>query len=108
MLHCLALPVSLLLLPALAELLDKTDTTVHWTLLGFALPVGLWALARGYLAHRRVSILAVGIVGLGGLVLGVLHLFGERFEVPITAGGAFLLLWAHWQNLKQHRQQHGH
>ena len=102
LLHCLAVPFSILLGPVLAGWLDETETSVHWLLLALALPVSVYALLRGYRSHRSILTLCLGGVGLGLMLLGVLHLFGEEYEILLTAVGVIALLAAHIRNLLNH------
>ena len=60
LLHCLAVPASLLLGPLLGNWLESTETEVHWILLGLALPISVLALQRGYKRHHKVATLWLG------------------------------------------------
>lgn len=99
LLHCLAVPVSLLLGPLLGNWLQSTETEVHWILLGLALPISAVALQRGYQRHHNVTTLWLGYGGLVVMLVGVAHLFGETWEVLLTVIGVIALLIAHVRNL---------
>ena len=98
LLHCLALPFAALLGPALGRWLLDTETDVHWLLLALAVPVSLWALARGYRAHPRVFNLVLGIAGLCAMFLGASHWLGEDYEVALTVTGVVAVMIAHIRN----------
>ena len=100
--HCLAIPVSVLMLPALGEPLLGTETLVHWILLALAIPISMWALSVGYRRHRYAPSLAFGATGLMLMFLGVAHVFGHALELPLTIVGVLLVLVAHVQNLRRH------
>ena len=99
LLHCLAVPASLLLGPLLGNWLESTETEVHWILLGLALPISVVALQRGYKRHHKVATLWLGYGGLAVMLIGAAHVFGESWEVPLTAIGVIGLLVAHVRNL---------
>ena len=99
LLHCLAVPASLLLGPLLGNWLESTETEVHWILLGLALPISVVALQRGYERHHKVATLWLGYGGLAVMLIGAAHVFGESWEVPLTVIGVIGLLVAHVRNL---------
>jgi len=98
--HCLALPLAALLLPALALRLDHgTDHQLHWLLLALAAPVSSLALWRGARRHHSWTWFKLGAGGLVLMLLGVLHAFGARSEVAVTMAGVSLLALAHVRNI---------
>ena len=99
LLHCLAVPASLLLGPLLGNWLESTETEVHWILLGLALPISVIALQRGYKRHHKVTTLWLGYGGLAIMLIGAAHVFGESWEMPLTVIGVIGLLVAHVRNL---------
>jgi len=97
--HCLALPLLAVLLPAFALGFGaEGDRTFHWVLLGLAVPISTLALWRGAARSAHWRWLQVGSIGLVLMLIGVLHLFGADSEVPITAFGVTLLAIAHVKN----------
>ena len=52
LLHCLFIPVVVVLTPAFSSLVLGTETTLHWIFLALAVPTSCWALLRGF-ARRR-------------------------------------------------------
>ena len=105
--HCLALPLAALLLPALALRLDHaTDHQLHWGLLALAAPISSLALWRGARCHGSWTWLKLGVSGLSLMLLGVLHVFGARSEVAMTLLGVVLLAIAHLRNVTLVWQTH--
>jgi len=105
LLHCLAVPFALLFGPVLGHWLSTTETQVHWWLLATALPVSVFALARGYQRYPSKLTLSLGAAGLVVMFVGVSHIFNEDWEVLLTAIGVSSLLAAHIRNL---RSAHSH
>jgi hypothetical protein len=99
LIHCLAIPVALLLGTATSQWLLATETQVHWMLLALAIPLSVFALWNGYKKHNAVSILYLGGTGLLLMTIGVSHILSEEFEVVLTAIGVSLVLAAHVKNL---------
>lgn len=97
--HCLAIPIALVLGAVVTDWLHSNETLVHWILFGLAAPVSLWALGRNVAVGGR-SNLYIGIVGLTFMFLGVSHLLGEMLEVALTVLGVTLVLVAHLRNLR--------
>jgi hypothetical protein len=103
--HCLALPLLAVLLPAFALGFGaEGDRIFHWALLGLAVPISTLALWRGAARSRYWRWLQVGTAGLVLMLIGVLHVFGANSEVPITACGVALLAIAHVKNFLQTRR----
>jgi hypothetical protein len=92
--HCLALPVLAAALPAFGLLLGHS-ALVHGLLLAGALPLGLWALARGRHSAGPQPL----IVGLSGFALmAAALLLPEAGERALTVAGVSLVAVAHWRN----------
>jgi hypothetical protein len=109
--HCLALPLLAVLVPAFAFGFDTDgDHTFHWVLFGLAVPISTLALWRGAARTANFRWLQIGTAGLVLMLIGVLHLFGGGSEVPITAFGVTLLAIAHVKNFLQtnHRGHRAH
>ena len=96
--HCLAIPVALLLGPTLGIWLAASETLVHWVLLGLAAPLSVLALGMGFRRHRSRRVVAVGMAGLLLMLLGVSHWFGSTAEAVLTMSGVVLVMWAHIRN----------
>lgn len=97
--HCLALPVIALLVPAFTFGFGaQTDHSFHWLLLGLAVPVSTLALWRGAARSNDWRWLKLGSVGLAMMLIGVLNAFGVESEVPLTMVGVVMLAIAHIKN----------
>lgn len=94
--HCLALPLLIALLPALAGVLD-TGEWLHRTLLGLAVPISSIALLIGHRRHGQVQPAAGGVIGLG-LLAGGLFAGPPAAETAFTVTGSLLLASAHLVN----------
>lgn len=108
--HCLALPLVAVAAPALGMGLDHDHAhghdSVHAFLLwAISLPV-LLTLVPGYLRHRRLPVLALGLAGLGSFV-AALFVLGPRFGHGAETAGAVLsgvlLMAAHYRNRRAAR-----
>jgi hypothetical protein len=100
--HCIALPLAAIVIPAFTLGLDQqSDHTFHWLLLGCAVPISTLALWRGSQRSADRRWLWLGSVGLALMLIGVLHAFGQRSEVPLTSVGVTLLAFAHVKNFGQ-------
>lgn len=100
--HCLVLPVVLVMLPALATLgLDNEAFHVWMTVV--VLPVSALALVMGCRRHGRRWVLAVGSLGLAILILAVFaghDVLGEVGERLMTVLGASLIAVSHYRNFR--------
>jgi hypothetical protein len=102
MLHCLALPIALTILPIVnVTLLD--ESTFHLIMMAVILPVSVIALSIGCRQHKDKLTLILGSVGLGILTItaifghDLLGLTGERI---VTSIGGLILAAAHIQNYR--------
>jgi hypothetical protein len=98
LLHCLALPVVIALLPFANELGDG-----HWhaQMLIVVVPVSVVAFALGFRRHRSGQVIAVGTLGLLLLIIGgtVVHArYGIAADRAFTVAGALILAVAHFRN----------
>ena len=99
--HCLAIPVTLLLFPVVAHNLLDHQSYVHWALLALALPLSAYALLGGFRRHRYRPVLVFGGLGIACMFIGVGHFAGIRFELPLTLLGATFLAYAHIENMRR-------
>ena len=99
LIHCLALPVVIALLPAASSILPP-DNWVHPVLIGLALPVTGFALMRGYLIHREWRAPLLGAVGLALIGAGVL--LDAVPAAAVTVVGGLLVAAAHVTNWRAH------
>ena len=105
-LHCLVLPVLLVLLPGLVSLGLENEAFHRW-MLGVVIPVSVYALTKGCREHNRYPLLILGGVGLVFLVLAILleERTGVIGEQAFTLIGVALLAVGHLLNFRFCRQQ---
>lgn len=113
LLHCLAIPLVMTIVPVVnANLLD--ETTFHLIMLVFILPVSVVALAIGCRQHKDLTTLVLGMIGLGILTFTAIFghdWFGITGERLVTSVGGLVLAAAHIQNYRccrDHDCQHDH
>jgi uncharacterized membrane protein len=98
--HCLALPLIIVLLPILTAL-NLEDEAVHWWMLSAVVPTSLYALTMGCKKHKDYSVMPFGIIGLVILVavpfLGH-DLLGESGESIFTTIGGLIIAGGHLIN----------
>lgn len=97
LIHCLALPIVIAALPALAARLDLGEG-FHLAVLAFALPVSAVALGEGWRRHRGLTPLFVGAAGLVLLAAGLAFEEWVAVETGVTVAGSLLLAGAHVAN----------
>lgn len=96
--HCLAMPVLLALLPAVGW---AGDERMHALLVGVALLAALVSMVPGYATHRRKGVLLAGGTGLACLAIAAFVIgprYGHGWETAASVAGAALLGWAHLRN----------
>ena len=96
-LHCVATPLLLVVLPALEVLERQTHAFFALSILC----IGLLAFVPGYRRHRRWRVVLLGLVGFGMLSSGVLvpeAAMSETAEVVLTVLGGATLITAHLRN----------
>lgn len=100
MLHCLALPIALTILPIVnVTLLD--EATFHLIMMVVILPISVVALTIGCRQHKDKLTLILGSAGL--LILTLTAIFGHDLlgltgERIVTSIGGLILAAAHIQN----------
>ena len=101
MLHCLALPLVLSVLPATMHSLQSE--IIHQVLVALAAPLAVsaaWAVRRQKQAGMIISLLSLGVLGLTlGAFVEPLH----DFETILTVSGAFFLSVGHILRWSIHR-----
>lgn len=98
--HCLLLPIVLVILPPLAAS-TFADEHFHQWMLAAVLPTSLIALIMGCRRHRNMSVLALGLPGLATLTLAAFlghDLLGESGEKLASLLGASLIALGHVKN----------
>ena len=106
LLHCLALPFVVVLLPVAGQ-----APAAHWhaEMLLIVLPVSIVALAIGYRRHGNLRVVAAGSLGMLLLVVGgtVVHArYGIAEDRAMTVAGSLVLAIAHFFNTRfgRHRR----
>ena len=101
-LHCLALPIALTILPIVnVTLLD--ESTFHLIMMAVILPISVIALSIGCRQHKDKLTLVLGSAGLMLLTITALFghdLFGLAGERIVTSIGGLILAAAHIQNYR--------
>ena len=122
-LHCIALPFLILLIPSLASLWIN-DESVHVVLVMLAVPISLFAMGISLRKHHNYKCIALAGIGLALLVLAIFmhdisfggeHTniehgndehgheghggIGETLETVFTVLGGLILLSAHYFNI---------
>ena len=103
--HCLVVPMLAASLPALG-LFVTHSVLVHALLLALALPLGVWALARG--RHRAGPVpVTLGVAGFA--LMGGALVVADPLERWLTVAGVSLVAVAHWRNWRagqRHKPDH--
>jgi len=105
--HCLAMPLALVLLPAITAL-SLNDEAFHLWMLIAMLPFSAYGLTMGCRKHGLYRTLSVG--GIGLLLLAVVsfgghEMFGEALEKTLTIIGAGTIALAHFWNYRLCQKQ---
>ena len=101
--HCLALPLVVALLPFLAQ---YSDGHLHLQMLAAVLPLSTFALALGYRRHRDRRIVVAGSIGMLLLAIGatVAHeQLGLTADRAFTMTGSLTLAITHYFNATRAR-----
>ncbi len=100
LIHCMAMPFILALLPFMGlSFLDSEEA--HWVLAFFIIGFALVAIFPAYLKHKRPGILSAMIVGMLLVVFGAFfaeHTLGHAYEMPLLVVGNLILVATHWRN----------
>ncbi len=99
-LHCLASPLLVLLLPILTAI-QFDDEVFHSWLLAAVLPTSLLSLILGCRKHQNHKVLMLGITGLAILFLALFledYEVGELLEKAATVLGALVVASSHYLN----------
>jgi hypothetical protein len=98
--HCLLLPIALLMVPTLAASTFGDERFHQWMLIA-VLPTSLIALAMGCRQHQNKSVLIIGLLGLTTLSLAIFFghdLLGDMGEKIASVLGASLIALGHFKN----------
>lgn len=105
LIHCLALPLLLSLLPSLAFIEAGHDAT-HYLLISWVLLFCLFSIIPGYRKHGQKTVLLLMFVGLIFVLTATFHQFfglNAVCEIPLITMGNFLVMAAHMFNRRLHR-----
>ena len=133
-LHCIALPVIILIIPSIASLWINNEK-VHVILVLFAVPISLFAMAKSLRVHHNYKCISLAVIGLSLLVVAIFmhninfgsensHIaheeathheedehghhehggIGETLETVFTVLGGLILLCAHYLNIRSIRE----
>jgi len=107
--HCLALPTLVAILPLTASSLVADERFHQWLLLG-VVPTSVLALGWGWRRHHSRVVAAAGFIGVSVMSYAAfagLSVGGERI---LTVIGAVLIAFAHLRNyqLRFHGHDHSH
>lgn len=108
--HCLAVPLIVAVLP-IAALGFGGGSHFHASMLWLVVPVSVVGLLLGYREHRRGRIVATGILGM--IVVAYAGVYGHgqwtlTSEILVSTLGSLVLAGAHWANLAVVRRVHVH
>lgn len=95
--HCLALPFLLLLLPGIIGLFARSEA-FHYAALALIVPSAVAAFWLGYRRHRALRPALFGVAGVGGLAVALLPGLTEGTETWLTVAGSLLLVAGHMMN----------
>ena len=98
--HCLALPVLLLLLPGTLATFAQSDSVHYWA---FALitPSAVAAFWLGYRRHASLRPALFGAAGLACLAVAILPDVPQRFAIALTVCGSLMLVSGHLINWRE-------
>ena len=100
LLHCLALPLLLALMPAALHFLHGPES-VHALVVGIALPVSIGATLSGHRLHGKRLPLILVAIGLAALLVGAVAEVWLLVETGATVAGSLLLGAGHLINWRR-------
>ncbi len=100
--HCLVLPIVVVLVPSVGAL-PLADEAFHLWMLIAVMPISAFALMMGCRKHKRYHLLLIG--GLGLFTLGMAAFWahdslGETWEKTLTVAGALIIVLGHVWNYR--------
>lgn len=108
--HCLAVPVVVAVLP-IAAVSFGAESHFHAVMLWVVVPTSVGGFWVGLRVHGRSSIVLLGLLGIA--VLAAAAVWGhsawpEAFEIAVSVAGSLVLGAAHWLNFRAVRRLHHH
>jgi len=108
--HCLAVPVLVAVLP-IAAITFGENQHFHGLMLWLVVPTSVAGFTMGYRLHRRAPIVGTGAVGVVILAAAAIYghsVWAEGLEVAVSVVGSLILGSAHWLNFRAVRRCHLH
>lgn len=108
--HCLAVPLVVVVLPIIAISIGGNGH-FHELMLWLVVPTSVAGFVLGYRVHGDFRIPAFGTAGIVLLVLSALwghDRWLELLEILVTITGSVVLALAHWLNFREVRSLHRH
>ena len=108
--HCLAMPFVIAVLP-IAAFAVGGDGHFHSLMLWFVVPTSVLGFGLGLRVHKRMDVVLMGVVAIA--VLAAAALWGHSawdpsVEVLVNVAASVLLAAAHWRNFREVRRLHHH
>ncbi|HEX6999224.1 MAG TPA: MerC domain-containing protein [Gammaproteobacteria bacterium] len=108
--HCLAVPLAVAVLP-LAALTVGGDAHFHRLMLWLVVPTSVAGFALGYRVHRRAGVVAVAAAAVLALAAAATWghaTWGFAAETAVSVAASLTLAGAHWVNFREVRRLHHH
>ena len=108
--HCLAMPFVIAVLPVAAYAVGG-DGHFHSLMLWFVVPTSVLGFGLGLRVHKRPDIVLMGAVAIAGLAAAALlghSAWDPSVEVLVNVVSSVLLAAAHWRNFREVRRLHHH
>jgi hypothetical protein len=108
--HCLAVPVLVAVLPVAAVSFGEGQH-FHGLMLWLVIPTSVAGFGMGYRVHERPGIVALGAAGVVVLILAAIYghvAWRADVEIIVSVGGSLILGSAHWLNFRAVRRCHLH
>jgi hypothetical protein len=108
--HCLAVPLVVAILPIAAVSFGE-DQHFHELMLWLVVPTSFLGFLLGYRLHGRSGLVMLGAAGV--TVLVTVAIWGHTawstgIEISVSVAGSLLLATAHWLNFREVRRCHRH
>jgi hypothetical protein len=108
--HCLAMPLLVAVLP-LAALSFGGNAHFHSLMLWLVVPTSVFGFGMGFRVHRRISIVLAGAAAVAALAAAALwghSAWNPLVEVAVSVVASLVLAAAHWRNFQEVRRLHHH
>ena len=106
-LHCLALPIAIVILPSIAAL-PLADEAFHVWMVIAVIPISIYALTIGCKKHQRYRVVFLGVIGLFFLAFAAFlseAYLNELWEKIFTVIGATIIALGHYWNYQLCQKQ---